>query len=79
MRPSALAPTEPAGPERRAQPRFAGPTPTIDLDGHSYRTDNWSLGGFRLCALHRAAVPGERLAESPATRPAASPATSSPR
>ena len=62
MRPSARAQTEPIGLERRAQPRVAGPALTIDLEGHSYRTDNWSLGGFRLCALHRDAVPGERLA-----------------
>ena len=35
---------------------------TVEFEGHVYRTDSWSQGGFGLPRLHRQAGPGERFA-----------------
>jgi hypothetical protein len=61
MRPVALARPLVPSDERRRDARVDQPTLTVELEGYPYRTDNWSLGGFRLSRLHRRVAPGERF------------------
>ncbi|HYM30365.1 MAG TPA: hypothetical protein VEU47_03640 [Candidatus Cybelea sp.] len=39
--------------ERRQQRRIYEPRLELNIEGHAYSTQDWSLGGFRLAYFHR--------------------------
>ena len=49
------------GKERRQFARHAGTSLTVQVEGHKYKTLDWSLGGFRLPSFHHPIQPKERF------------------
>jgi len=47
--------------ERRRNERHRSPSLTVTIEGRTYKTVDWSLGGMRLPRFHRALAPGEQL------------------
>ena len=52
------------GRERRQHPRFASPYLVLRIEGHKYRTQDWSMGGFRISDFHREIRTGEDVVGS---------------
>ena len=44
--------------EQRRHVRYSGPALILTIEGHRYKTRDWSLGGFRVARFHRPIVPG---------------------
>jgi len=49
--------------QRRAR-RHRVPTLRVTIDGHSYRTRDWSMTGFRLGECQQSLKPGDRVSGS---------------
>lgn len=47
--------------ERRRHPRRLLPRLILSIEDHTYRTRDWSLGGFRISGFHRDVRPGEQF------------------
>jgi hypothetical protein len=58
--PTAFA-ARPAPEERRRHARHRSPALTLVVEGHRYKTLDWSLGGFRIAAFHRPLAAGMRI------------------
>lgn len=50
--------------DRRRHARVVAPTLTIHIDGATYESVDWSLGGFRLSGYHNAVEKGDHLSGS---------------
>jgi hypothetical protein len=48
--------------ERRRFPRAEEPAMSLVIDGRTYLTKNWSLGGFWIADFAASTTPGDRLA-----------------
>jgi len=53
-----------AGSERRKHPRRLLPRLTLRIEDRKYRTNDWSIGGFRIGGFHREVRPGDMLTGS---------------
>ena len=49
------------GAERRQHPRYTHRSLVLRIDGHRYRTIDWSLGGFRIGTFHREVAVGTMI------------------
>lgn len=48
--------------DRRRHVRHTSTSLTVTVDGHKYKTVDWSLGGFRLAGFHRPVAAKDRIA-----------------
>lgn len=49
------------GHERRRYPRRVSPRLTLRFEDHKYKTNDWSIGNFRIGSFHRQLRPGDML------------------
>lgn len=54
-------------PERRRHPRRLLPPLSLRIEERKYKTDDWSIGGFRIGAFHREVRPGDMVTGSVVT------------